>query len=135
MSSPLEMNGEHDYAMKQYKTVAEYIAASPPAVRATLRELHGVLKKAAPQAEEAIRYGMPTLRLNGNLVHFAAFKNHIGFFPTPSGVKAFAKELSRYETSKGTVRFPLDRKLPLPLIRKMVLFRVREQTEKSTHKR
>jgi uncharacterized protein YdhG (YjbR/CyaY superfamily) len=116
--------------MKQYRTINEYIAASPRSVRAMLRELRSVLRKAVPQAEEAIRYGMPTLRLNGNLVHFAAFKNHIGFFPTPSGVRAFAMELSKYETSKGTVRFPLDTKLPFPLIRKIVLFRVREQLNK-----
>ena len=96
--------GNHEL---DYSNIDEYIAMFPPDVQATLRRLREVIKGAAPGAEEAIRYGMPTFRLNGNLVHFAAYKTHIGFYPTPSGIEAFQKELSKYEVSKGTVRFPI----------------------------
>lgn len=116
--------------MKNFQTISEYIAASPAGVRATLRKIRACIRKAAPGAEEAIRYGMPTFRLHGNLVHFAAFKSHIGFFPTPSAVRAFAKELSKYETSKGTVRFSLDAAIPFAVIQKIVRFRVKEQMKR-----
>jgi len=93
------------------------------------------IKKSAPQAEETISYQMPAFKLNGNLVYFAAFKDHIGFFPTSSGVAAFKKELSKYATSKGTIRFPLGKPIPFDLVRKIVKFRVKENLDKTKNKR
>jgi uncharacterized protein YdhG (YjbR/CyaY superfamily) len=92
------------------------------------------IKAAAPNAKEKISYQMPTFDLNGNLVHFAAFKNHIGFYPTPSGIEKFKKELSVYEGAKGSVKFPLDKPIPYALIRKIVLFRVKENLAKAETK-
>ena len=90
------------------------------------------IRKAAPEAEEAIAYHMPTFKLNGkNLVHFAAFKNHIGFYPTPSGIEAFIKELSSYKGAKGSVQFPLDKPIPYDLVKKIVIFRVKENRKKN----
>lgn len=103
-----------------------YIAGFPEGVREKLRELRAAIRAAAPGAAEKISYGMPAFALKGNLVYFAAFKKHIGFFPTASGVRGFQRELAKYETSKGTVRFPLDRPLPLKLIGRIVKFRVAE---------
>jgi uncharacterized protein YdhG (YjbR/CyaY superfamily) len=88
------------------------------------------IKKAAPNAQEAISYGIPTYKLNGNLVHFGAFKDHISFFPTSSGTAAFKKEISKYKVSKGTIQFPLDKPVPFGLITKIVRFRVRENVKK-----
>lgn len=107
-------------------TIDEYIAGYPPDVRERLQKIRRAIRKAAPDAGEAISYGMPTFKLSGNLVHFAAFKEHIGFFPTPSGVEKFERELAAYETSKGTIRFPHDKPIPLGLIGRIVKFRVRE---------
>lgn len=107
-------------------TIDEYIATFPEAVQLTLQELRAAIKSAAPDAAEKISYRMPTFFLKGNLVHFAAYKNHIGFYPAPSGIQAFAKELSVYESSKGAIRFPIDQPLPLELIKKIVEFRVAE---------
>ena len=112
------------------QTIDEYIAQFPAEIRDILQKLRQVVREEAPQAEEAIRYRIPTFRLNGNLVHFAAFRDHIGFFPTSSGVAAFGDELSGYETSKGTIRFPLDRPIPLDLVRRIVRFRVAENLGK-----
>lgn len=112
------------------KTIDDYIAARPPGVQRVLEELRQAVREAAPTAAERISYGMPAFALNGNLVYFGAFKDHIGFFPTSSAVAAFGKELSSYDTSKGTVRFPLDEALPLPLIHEMVLYRVKENLAK-----
>jgi uncharacterized protein YdhG (YjbR/CyaY superfamily) len=112
--------------MKTYKDIDTYIAAHPKKVQALLKKMRTTIKKAAPKAEETISYGIPTFKLNGNLVHFGGFKNHVSFFPASSGTKAFKKELSGYEGSKGTVRFSLDKPLPLGLITKMVKFRVKE---------
>jgi len=117
-----------------YSTIDEYIRTFPKAVQATLEKLRRTIKKAAPGAEEAIRYGIPTFRLNGNLVHFAAFKSHFGFFPGATGVEVFKKELSPYETSKGTVRFPSDKPLPLSLITRIVKYRVKENTGRAIKK-
>jgi uncharacterized protein YdhG (YjbR/CyaY superfamily) len=114
--------------------IDEYIAGFPKDVRTKLQEIRGTIRKAAPQAEEAIKYGIPTFTLHGNLVHFAAYKNHIGFYPAPRGIEAFKKELSAYEGSKGTIKFPLDIKLPLPLISKIVKFRVKENVDKAKSK-
>jgi uncharacterized protein YdhG (YjbR/CyaY superfamily) len=113
-----------------YSTMDEYIAAFPKDVQDILEKLRLTIKKAAPDAEEAISYQMPAFKLHGNLVYFAAFKNHIGFFPTSSGIKAFREELASFETAKGTVRFPINRPLPLSLIRKIVKYRVKENLQR-----
>jgi len=111
----------------QYSTIDEYIASFPPGEQQKLREMRAVIRRAAPDAEEAIRYGIPTFRLDGsNLVHFAAFKDHLSFFPTASGVEKFRKDLSAYTLSKGTIQFPLDGPVPYDLMEKIVRFRVQE---------
>lgn len=120
---------------KQFKTIDEYINTFPPDVQRILNELRQTIKAAAPQAEETINYQIPTFTLHGNLVHFAALKNHIGFYPTPSGMEAFKKELSGYKGAKGSVQFPLDQPLPLPLIRKIVEYRVKENIERKQKKK
>ena len=116
------------------KTIDQYIAGFPPDVRRTLKQIRSTIRKAAPAAEEAIAYQMPTFRQHGNLVHFAAFKNHIGFYPAPRAIEEFKKELAVYEGSKGTVRFPLDKPLPLGLIGRMVKFRVKKNLEQAAAK-
>ncbi len=108
-----------------------YIAAFPADVRERLEQMRTAIRAEAPDAEEAIKYGIPTFVLHGNLVHFAAFQNHIGFYPTPSGIETFARELSPYESAKGSVRFPFEQPLPLGLVRKIVAFRVKEARSKS----
>jgi uncharacterized protein YdhG (YjbR/CyaY superfamily) len=108
------------------KTIDEYIAAFPREVRATLEQLRKVIREAAPGAEERISYRIPTFSLCGNVVHFAGYERHVGFYPGPSGVKKFAKELSAYASAKGSVQFPHDRPLPLGLVRKIVQFRLEE---------
>ena len=115
---------------KQYKNIDEYIAAFPEEIRKTLQKLRQVIHEAAPEAQEVISYNMPAFKQNGILVYFAAFKNHIGFYPTSSGVAAFKKELSAYETSKGTVRFPFDKPIPFELVARIVKFRVQENLSK-----
>jgi uncharacterized protein YdhG (YjbR/CyaY superfamily) len=107
-------------------TIDDYIAGFPPEVQERLTAIRQTIRAAAPAATEAIKYQMPTFVLRGNLVHFAAFKRHIGFYPTPSGIEAFRQELTAYPSSKGAIRFPLDRPLPLDLIRQIVEFRVQE---------
>jgi uncharacterized protein YdhG (YjbR/CyaY superfamily) len=116
------------------KSIDEYIAGSPEDVRQILEKIRMTIRKAAPQAEETISYQMPTFRLNGNLVHFAAFQNHIGFYPTPSGIEKFKDELSVYESAKGSVQFPLDQPIPYGLITKIVKFRVKENLERAAAK-
>lgn len=112
--------------MQMYKSISAYIKAQPKEVQTLLNEMYDLTKAAAPKATEAIKYGMPTLVGKGNLVHFAAMKGHLGFYPTPSAVDYFAKELAPYSTSKGCVRFLYDQPLPKTLITKMVKFRVKE---------
>lgn len=112
------------------KTIDEYIAGFSPEVQAILQQIRTVIRETAPQAKEAIKYRMPTFTLNGNLVHFAAFKQHIGFYPVPSGIEKFKEELSVYEGGKGSVKFPLDRPIPFDLIRRIVEFRVKENSVK-----
>lgn len=108
-------------------TIDEYIASFPPEVQAMLQEMRTVIQKAAPEAEEAISYAIPTFKLKGkNLVHFAAFKNHIGFYATPTGHEAFKKELSHYKQGKGSVQFPLNEPMPLEMVKRIVEFRVQE---------
>jgi len=115
----------------QSKTIDEYIATYPQNVREILEELRRAIRETAPKAEETTSYGIPTFDLNGkHLVHFAAYKNHVGFYPTSSGIKAFKKELSPYKTSKGTVQFPLNKPIPFDLVRKIVKFRVKENESK-----
>ena len=116
------------------KNIDEYIASFPEDIQKILEKLRVVIRKAAPKAEETINYEMPTFTLNGNLVHFAAYKNHIGFYPTPSGIDAFKKELSLYKGAKGSVQFPIDKPLPWALITKIVKFRVKENLEKAVIK-
>jgi len=118
----------------QFKTTDEYIAKFPKNVRAVLEELRRVIRESAPKAEETISYGIPTFDLYGrHLVHFAAYKNHVGFYPTSSGIKAFKKELSPFKTSKGTVQFPLDKPIPFDLVKKIVKFRVKENESKKKY--
>ena len=119
----------------QFRTIDEYIAGFPEHVRDILEELRRVIRQAAPQAEEAMRYGIPTFRLNGNLVHFAAFKHHIGFYPTPSAIEAFKEELFPYKQSKGSVHFPMDKQMPYDLVRKIVTYRVAENLERGKKER
>lgn len=113
------------------KTIDDYIAAYPQDVQTILQELRTTIKKAAPDAQETINYAIPTFTLEGNLVHFAAFKKHIGFYPAPSGITAFKKELAGYVQAKGSVQFPLDKPLPLKLITRIVKFRVKENLAKA----
>ncbi|HSQ34781.1 MAG TPA: DUF1801 domain-containing protein [Candidatus Binatia bacterium] len=115
---------------KSLQTIDAYITTFPKEVQTMLNELRNAINAVAPDAGETIRYGIPTFTLNGNLVHFAAYKKHIGFYPTSSGIRAFKKELSPYKTSRGTVQFPIDKPLPLALIKKIVRFRVAENLEK-----
>lgn len=110
--------------------VDEYISTFPKDVQKVLKKLRQTIRESAPNAEETINYGIPTFRLEGNLVHYAAFKKHIGFYPTPSGIVAFKKDLSQFETSNGTIKFPLDKPIPFDLVRKIVRFRVKEQLGK-----
>lgn len=112
------------------ETIDEYIFLHSPKVQKLLQEFRAVIKKAAPDAQEAIKYQLPTFVLNGNLVHFGAFKNHIGFYPAPSGISVFKQELSVYESGKGSIQFPMDKEIPFELISKIVQYRVQENLEK-----
>ncbi len=117
------------------KSIDEYIAAFPPAVRRHLEEVRKTIREAAPGAGEAIKYRMPTFTLNGNLVHFAACVRHVGFYPTPSAIVRFQRELSAWKGAKGSVQFPLDEPMPLALIGRIVRFRVKEQLERARGER
>lgn len=110
------------------KTIDDYIAAFPPQIQKHLRTMRSIVHDTAPQAVEAMAYGIPTFRLNGNLVHFGAFKGHIGFYPTPAALVAFKKQLAGYHSSKGAVHFSLDQPLPTALIADIVRFRVSQNT-------
>jgi len=116
-------------------TIDAYIAGFPNNIQKMLEQIRATIKQAAPEAEETIKYGIPTFTLNGNLVHFAAFKNHIGFYPTPTGIDSFKKELSVYKGAKGSVQFPLDKPLPLELIAQIVKFRVQKNSERAKPKK
>lgn len=118
------------------KNIDEYIAEFPADIQAMLEQIRAIIAKTAPTAEEAIKYAIPTFVLNGrNLVHFAAFKNHIGFYPTPTGIESFQKELSKYKQGKGSVQFPLDEPMPLALITKIVKFNMVRNAEKGVKKK
>jgi len=121
--------------MQGFKTIDEYINMFPEDVRMILNELRQTVREAAPQAEETINYQMPTFTLNGNLVHFTAFKNHIGFYPTPTRIEMFKQELAPYKGAKGSVQFPIGQPLPLSLIRRIVEFRVKENAERKSKKK
>ena len=112
------------------KNIDEYISGFPDEIRLLLEEVRKTIRNAAPEATEAISYQMPTFRLNGNLVHFAAFKNHIGLYPAPTGIETFRKELTPYKGGKGSVQFPISEPLPLDLITRIVRFRVGENLKK-----
>ena len=116
-------------------TIDEYVAAFPPDVRKKLSDLRATIRRAAPDAVEKISYRMPTFYQQQNLVHFAAYEHHIGFYPTPSGIAAFKNELSRYATSKGAVQFPIDEPLPLELVSRIVKFRVGENEARDSAKK
>jgi uncharacterized protein YdhG (YjbR/CyaY superfamily) len=111
------------------KNIAEYIQAAPKEAREKLRAMRSCIRAAAPGAKESLKWGMPAFSYRRILVTFAAFKHHIGFYPTPSAVKAFAKDLSKFKTAKGSIQFPLETPLPLSLIRKITQFRVHESVE------
>jgi uncharacterized protein YdhG (YjbR/CyaY superfamily) len=117
------------------KDIDEYIAGFPEDIQELLQKMRATIKKAAPDAEETISYRMPTFTLKGNLVHFAAFKNHIGFYPAASGIEKFKEELSAYEGAKGSVQFPLGKPIPFSLITRIVKFRVKENLERAEAKK
>jgi len=121
--------------MKKVNSIDEYILSFPIEVQKILTDLRTLIQNAAPQATEKISYQIPTFYLNGNLVHFAAFKSHIGFYPASSGISEFSEELKKYKTSKGTVQFPIDQPIPRKLIRKIVEFRVKENMLKPKNKK
>jgi uncharacterized protein YdhG (YjbR/CyaY superfamily) len=115
-------------------TIDEYISGFEPEIKKTLNELRDFIRAEVPEATEKISYGMPTFYLNGNLVHFAAFKDHYGFFPSPSGIDEFEKELAPYRSGKGTLRFPLNQDIPWDIIKRVVQFRVKENLGKRKNK-
>jgi uncharacterized protein YdhG (YjbR/CyaY superfamily) len=117
------------------RSIDEYIERYPKDIQVILRKIRATIRRAAPNAKEAISYQIPTFKLGENLVHFAAFTEHISFFPTSSGVMEFKKELDKYETSKGTIRFPLDKPIPFVLISKITKFRVNEVIENGKKKK
>jgi uncharacterized protein YdhG (YjbR/CyaY superfamily) len=112
------------------RNITEYINAAPKEARKKLREMRDCIRAAAPGAEEGLKWGMPAFSYRRILVTFAAWKHHIGFYPTPSAVRAFADDLSKFSIAKGSIQFPLEKPLPLPLIRRITAFRVRESIEK-----
>lgn len=116
-------------------TIDEYIAGFPSEVREILEKVRMTIRKAAPEAKETIKYQMPTFTLNGNLVYFAGFQKHIGFYPVPTGIEKFKKELSAYKQGRGSVQFPLDKPIPYDLIRRIVEFRVKENLQQAAAKR
>lgn len=120
---------------KTYATIDEYIADFPEEIREILQKIRSTIRAAAPGATEKISYQMPTFYLEGNLVHFAAFKHHIGFYPTPSGIEEFVGDLEEYQTLKGAIQFPLDRPIPYDLFARITAFRVRQDLEKAQAKK
>lgn len=120
--------------MKQYDSIDSYIAEHPESTQKLLQQMRTTIRKAAPDAGEKISYGMPTFTLNGNLVHFAGYKSHIGFYPGAGPINIFANELTAYNTSKGTIQFPIDKPLPLDLVTKITKFRVVQNLQKAKKK-
>lgn len=120
---------------KKYKTIDEYHAAFSADIQSLLNQMRQAVQSSAPGAEETISYNMPAFKKDGLLVFYAANKKHIGFYPTPSAIIAFKKELAGYETSKGAIQFPVDKKIPIKLVKDIVKFRVLENKEKAAHKK
>lgn len=129
------MHKANQLHMKKFETVDQYIANFPAEVQTILQELRRVIASAAPAAEECISYQMPTFRLHGNLVHFAGYSNHIGFYPAPSGISHFADRISAYKHAKGSLQFPLSKPIPFDLVADIVRFRAEENIRKATEKR
>lgn len=127
ITAPMEKNN--------ITTIDAYISTFPAATQKLLKQMRQTIKKAAPEATEKIAYGIPTFVYNGNLVHFGGYDRHISFFPTPSGIEKFEKELQQYATSKGTIQFPLDEPLPLELVARITAFRVQENASKTAKKK
>jgi uncharacterized protein YdhG (YjbR/CyaY superfamily) len=128
-------SGNNPMTAPKPTTIDEYIAGLPEDVRAALQQVRATIRKAAPEATEAISYGIPTFKLNGeNLVHFGGFKSHIGFYPTPTGIESFKEELSKYKEGKGSVQFPLEQAMPLDLIKRIVKYRVEQVPGKAAEK-
>ena len=117
------------------ETIDEYISEFPKDIQEKLEKIRKTIQETTPEATEKISYGIPTFYLNGNLVHFAAYEKHIGFYPAPSGIENFKDELSEYKTSKGTIQFPLDKEIPYDLIKEIVKFRVNENENKKKAKK
>ena len=117
-----------------FQTIDEYIEQYPEEIQKILQQIRSVIQEVAPDASEKISYQMPTFYLQGNLVHFAAFKTHIGFYPVPSGIENFKEELSQYKGGKGSVQFPLDQPIPYDLIRRITIFRVEENLKLAKNK-
>jgi len=134
-ADPKILNSLYMATKTNFKNIDDYISTFSKDVQDVLQEIRETIHKAAPEAEEAISYQLPTFKLNGNLVHFAAWKNHVGFYPSPSGTKEFQKEISKYAFAKGSIQFPLDEPMPLSLITKIVKYRVKESTEKMKAKK
>jgi uncharacterized protein YdhG (YjbR/CyaY superfamily) len=121
---------------KKYKTVEEYLADFPKEVKAKIQELRTLIKDLAPEAEEGISYNMPGYKLSGKpLVYFAGYEHHIGFYPLPSAIREFKEEISKYKTSKGAIQFPLDKKIPIALVRKILKMRINENNERQKAKK
>ncbi|MFA5311818.1 MAG: DUF1801 domain-containing protein [Methanomassiliicoccales archaeon] len=117
-------------SMKDYENIDEYIAQFPEEVRAILEKIRKIIRDLAPDATEAISYGIPTFKLNGNLIHFAAYEHHIGFYPGADAMEMFSKDLSKYKRSKGTVQFPIDGPIPYEVIETIVKHKVEESHKK-----
>jgi uncharacterized protein YdhG (YjbR/CyaY superfamily) len=115
---------------KKFNAIDEYISSYPQDVQILLKRIRKAIRLTAPEAGETIKYRIPTFQWHGDLVHFAAYKNHIGFYPTSSAIRAFRGELSPFETAKGTIRFPLDKPIPIGLVKRIVKYRVREINRK-----
>jgi uncharacterized protein YdhG (YjbR/CyaY superfamily) len=122
-------------ASTKFKTVDEYFSALPPKTRNILKGLRKTIREVAPQAEELISYNMPAFKLHGMLVYYAAYDQHIGFYPTSSPMKVFKDELADYKTSKGAIQFPIEKTIPATLVKKIVRFRVKENLEKEAKKK
>jgi len=120
-----------DKARRRYQSIDEYIQSFPEHAQAKLKQLRSLIREIAPEAQEKISYQMPAFYLDGNLVYFAAFSRHIGFYPTSSGIANFRSELSKYKSSKGAVQFPIGEPLPVELIKRIVRFRVQENSKKN----
>ncbi|KNZ40801.1 hypothetical protein AKG39_15740 [Acetobacterium bakii] len=119
----------------KFESIDEYINQFPNEIQEKLTQLRETIQSAAPQAQEKISYQMPTFYFHGNLVHFAAYKNHIGFYPTPAGIEKFHKQLTAYKHAKGSIQFPMDEPLPLDLIAEMVRARIVENERKASYKK